>query len=114
MLYTGKGVEPDREKALDMLKKSKSLQTILKQVDVMSHSNSSDDREIAFKLCSDLSDINNKDICFYLAQMYRNGRGVERDVEESIEWMKKSIEYGHKGAVKELEVLMKERNRKVV
>lgn len=47
-----------------------------------------------------------KDASFRLAQIYRNGVGVEKDLYIALFWMEKAIKNGHKGAIREQEVLI--------
>ena len=96
----GKGVEKDLDKAAEYFKKVADvhLNWVAEATDVMLKTNSPDNWNYAFKRCSEVANLSiNVDGLIRagamgrLGYMYRDGKGVEKDLDKAIEWMYKAF-----------------------
>ena len=96
----GKGVEKDLDKAAEYFKKVADLHLnwVAEATDVMLKTNSPDNWNYAFKRCSEVANLPiNVDGLIRagamgrLGYMYRDGKGVEKDLDKAVEWMYKAF-----------------------
>jgi TPR repeat protein len=63
--------------------------------------------EEAFRICSDRYEgSGDLSLCIYTARMYRDGKGVESDPDEAIEWMRKAADWNPPGHMQEFAELL--------
>ena len=88
----GKGVEKDLDKAAEWMRKAMDKAWLwgVDLSDLLLKSPKKKDHEEAFKICSSLVKRNSAEAMGYLGRMYRDGKGVEMNLDNAAEWMRKA------------------------
>jgi Sel1 repeat. len=102
----GKGVEKNIDTAIIWMKKAvdKKPLFINELVDILQRSTNLNDHEEAFKICSETTYATWA--TGYLARAYRDGKGVEKDVDRAIELMRTAVNKNVGWAKKELDEML--------
>ena len=110
MYRDGNFVKADTEKAIKWFTRASEgghSRAKYELAELLYHSESEEAHVESFKLCRELvEEENNKDAMFRLYLCYRYAVGTKKDLKQAEFWVRKAIEVGHKGAVKELESLI--------
>ena len=96
MYRDGAGVEKNMDAAIEYLRKAVEINPTLatnELADLLLKSDNQFHYKEAFELCSEISDHNSISM-LKLGEMYRDGKGVEKDLDKAIEWMRKSADKG--------------------
>ena len=105
MYRDGKGVEKDLDKAIEWMVKAKDTGLNWAEFELMDmlilRGSKEDDRE-AFKIASSLAVKGNGGATGRIGRMYRDGRGVKKDLNLAAEWMRKAADKKVGWAEKEL------------
>ena len=91
MYKTGKGVEKSDDNAIGWLRRSciVNKERRLEYCDALMKRDMPGDTGVAFLLNKELSEEGNPDAMIRLSGMYRDGKGVDKDIDRAIEWMAK-------------------------
>ncbi len=106
----GRGVSNDAELSLEHMKLARESGITwidFEYAELLISRGRPEDYETAFVILQYLSDKGNKDALFRLAQCYRNGIGVEKNLDLSLYYMDEAVKAGHKGAIEEINSLKK-------
>ncbi|NCB44210.1 MAG: hypothetical protein EOM59_16575, partial [Clostridia bacterium] len=111
MYHDGRGVERDLDKAIELMrnaaiKKVGWARNVI--VNYLHERGKPDDLKEAFDIAFSFAIEGDGGAMGRLAQMYRDGQGVERDLDKAIEWMKKAVEKNVSWAEKELYTMLNE------
>ncbi len=110
LLYSdGKGVQ-DADKALEWMRKASDADPEKYTADLcglLLESGREECYEEAFRICSDRYECSGDlSLSIYAARMYRDGKGVERDVDKAIEWMRKAADWDSRAHMEEFAELL--------
>jgi hypothetical protein len=99
MYRDGKGVEKDLDKAIDLMRKvadKKYGWSRNELIDMLLKRANDDDLTEAFGIAQEFAPDGNHGAMIRLGRMYRDGKGVEKDLDKAIEWMRKATKSGNK------------------
>lgn len=119
----GKGVDKNLDKSAECFRKvaDKYPNWVAEATDVMLKTTNSDNWSYAFRRCSEIASnpstkidsLVRAGVMGRLSYMYRDGKGVEKNLDKAIEWMRKAVDYNSKWTSELDEVLLlKQENRK--
>jgi len=93
MYRDGKGVRKDLNKALELMKQvaGASPHWINEYADMLLKTSDENNWRVAFEICRSISDFNSGAMR-HLSRMYRDGKGVAKDLNESKKWMARADE----------------------
>jgi|GEM_PF-5402553 len=93
MYRDGKGVQKDLDKAIELMREV-ALRRISwsrnEFVDMLHMRGKESDLKEAFNIANNYASEGNEGAIYRLARMYRDGKGVDKDINKAIEWMRKS------------------------
>ena len=114
MYRDGKPITKNLNKAIEWMRKSAKNKVRAKSglVDLLLKRSAKGDIEEAFGLCSELAETGDAEAMLRLARMYRDGKPIVRNLNRSIDWMRKSVEYGNPRAKSGLVDLLLKRSAK--
>ena len=104
----GEGAKRNPEMAWELMEGSDEFSFPVKMSEDLYFEGSERSLKLAVSITEWMSSHGNRHSLFRLAQMYRNGKGVRRDLLRSKEIMAMAIDAGHSGAVKEMAILESE------
>ena len=110
MYRDGKGVERDLDKAIALMRQAanKNIGWAKNElIDLLLKRNQEEDLNEAFELASDFSTKGDPSATGRLARMYRDGKGVEKDLNKAIELMRQAADSNILWAKNELDAMMK-------
>ncbi|MBR4225959.1 MAG: sel1 repeat family protein [Candidatus Methanomethylophilaceae archaeon] len=110
MLYRdGEGVQ-DMDKALEWMRKASDADSKGYTADLcklLLESGREECYEEAFRICSERYESSGDlSLCIFTARMYRDGKGVERDMDKAIEWMRKAADWNPRAHMMEFARLL--------
>jgi len=108
----GKGVEKDINKAIEWMGVAADGDVKwahLEHVDLLLKRSSDADYKEIITRCVPLAEAGNAGAAGRLARLYRDGKGVEKDINKAVEWMKTAIEIDKSWETLEYKFMLEER-----
>ncbi len=105
MYRDGVGTDKNEKLAIEWMRKASDDDigwAKLELTDMLLARGNDADKTEAFRLCNELASKGRKNVFIPLAHMYRDGIGTEKDLDLSIEWLRKAVEKKISDSEKEL------------